>query len=81
MQGMEPHLIIKERVSSKPSGAKVTAVWSGRVYVGEGVAASCKTCVPGFRHYLTVGFGEHFKTNKWPMYSPLLSCKQFFKGD
>ena len=49
-----------------PAGTEVTARWSCRVYVGEGVAASCRKCVSGFVHYLTVGFGQHFKTSKWP---------------
>jgi len=44
-----------------PAGTEVTA---GCVYVGHGAAAVCTKCVSGFRHYLTVGFGQLFKTNK-----------------
>lgn len=46
-----------------PAGTEVTAVWSVCVYTGKGVAAVCRKCVSGFRHYLTVGFGQLFKTN------------------
>lgn len=45
-----------------PAGTEVTALWSGFVYTGEGVAAVCRKCVSGFRHYLRVGFGQPFKT-------------------
>lgn len=57
-----------------PAGTEVTAVWSGCVYTGEGVAAVCRKCVSGFRHYLTVGFGQLFKTNKLLLDCPVLSC-------
>lgn len=48
--------------SKTPAGTEVSALWSGCVYVGEGVTAVCRKCVSGFRHYLTVGFGQPFKT-------------------
>lgn len=64
-----------------PAKTEVTAVWSGCVYVGEGVAAVCGKCVSEFRHYLTVGFGQIFKTNKWPLHCPLLSFTLFCKDN
>lgn len=64
-----------------PAGTEVTAVWSGCVYVGEGVATLVRKCVSGFRHYLTVGFGRLFKTNKWPVHYPLLSLTLFSKDE
>lgn len=44
-----------------PAGTEVTALWSARVYTGQEVAAVCRKCVSGLRHYLTVGFGRLFK--------------------
>lgn len=64
-----------------PAGTEVTAVWSGCVYVGVGDAAVRRTCVSGFRHYLTVGFGQLFKTNKWLLYRSLLSCTLFCEDE
>ncbi len=67
--------------SKTPAKTEVTAVWSGCVYVGQGVAAACRTCLTMFRHYLTVGFGQTFKTNKWPVHCPRLSFVLFYKDE
>lgn len=55
---------VHHSLTKTPARTEVTAVWSGCVYVGEGVAAVRRKCVSGLRHYLTVGFGQLYKTNK-----------------